>query len=392
MRADRRSGTTAALVVLALVASDCAPSAPDPSGVTNDTILIGMEGQANSFSVDEENRGMHLAIRDVNDRGGIHGRRLEPRSYPRSGGAAADEAVANARRLLEEDRVFLLFNFGGPQSVRVAQLAMERKVPHLFPHTALITEDGQRYVFTSYPRYRGESEAMWRHLTGTRGFTRFAIVYADNVYGTFFRDRLAEYAERDGHQMTGSLAVSDRVPGDLSAELAMVRASRPEAVILALYPEQAQAVMRATAALGWADVTMVSSGPLTDEQYLDVDGGPAEGTIGFCHYPDPLSSDEPGVETYRALMARYYPDRPLNRYSLYGYVFGRLIVEGLERTGRELTRERFVDAMESIQGWDSGGILPAVSFSASNHHAQRAGYLCELRDGRFEAVTGWIEP
>jgi branched-chain amino acid transport system substrate-binding protein len=91
-------------------------------------------------------------------------------------------------------------------------------------------------------------------------------------------------------------------------------------------------------------------------------------------------------------MERYYAGRPVNRYSLYGYVFGRLVVEGLTRAGRDLTRETFIDAMESIRAWDSGGILPPVSFSTGNHHAQRAGFICEVRDGRFRAVTGWIEP
>ncbi len=288
--------------------------------------------------------------------------------------------------------MFALFNFGGPQSVRVAAFAMEQQVPHLFPHTALITGDAQRYVFTSYPRYQGESEVMWQQLTTERGFTRFAIVYADNVYGTFFHDRLAEYAARDGHEVTGTLAVDQRAPGDMTAELATLQASQPDAVILAIYPEQARAVMVAKAALEWTAVTMVSSGPLTDEQYLDIEGADAEGTLGFCHYPDPLTSDEPGIDEYRALMARYYPDHPFNRYSLYGYVFGRLVVEGLERAGSELTREGFVDAMESIAGWESGGILPPVSFSATNHHAQQAGFVCELRDGRFEAVTEWVTP
>jgi hypothetical protein len=73
-------------------------------------------------------------------------------------------------------------------------------------------------------------------------------------------------------------------------------------------------------------------------------------------------------------------------------VYGRLVVEGLLRAGRQLTREAFVDAVESIRDWDSGGIMPKVSFSATNHHAQRAGFICELRKGRFEPLGSWIEP
>ncbi len=131
---------------------------------------------------------------------------------------------------------------------------------------------------------------------------------------------------------------------------------------------------------------------VTDEQYLNVDGGAAEGSLGFCLYPDPNEDRSSGVLEYRRLMARHYPGHPLNRYSLYGYVFGRLVVEGLTRAGVELTTERFIDAMESIRDWDSGGVMPPVGFSAQNHHAQRAGMICELRDGRFRPVTGWMTP
>ena len=48
--------------------------------------------------------------------------------------------------------------------------------------------------------------------------------------------------------------------------------------------------------------------------------------------------------------------------------------------------------MEGLRDWDAGGVMPNVSFSASNHHAQRAGFICEMRDGRLVAVSDWIAP
>ena len=63
-----------------------------------------------------------------------------------------------------------------------------------------------------------------------------------------------------------------------------LRVHEPDAVIMALYPAQARKVVEAKASLGWRDVRLVSSGPLSDEQYLNVEGGHAEGTLGFCHY------------------------------------------------------------------------------------------------------------
>ena len=77
---------------------------------------------------------------------------------------------------------------------------------------------------------------------------------------------------------------------------------------------------------------------------------------------------------------------------IYGPAGTTYVIEGLRRAGPNPTRESFIDAMETIKDWDSGGILPPVSFSKTDHHAQRAGFVCELRDGRFAPLSGWITP
>ena len=359
-------------------------------GVTDSSILIGMEGQARSFSTDEENLGMHLVIRHVNAEGGIHGRNIDVAAYPRSRENNVEQALENVRRLNEEDQVFLLFNFGGPAAVPIGEYAMHNDLPYMFPHTALLTVDGDRHVYTSFPRYAGESRVMLRYLVEVAGAQRIAVIHADNIYGDYFAGRARELADETGYTFTGNQAL-DRYPEDALAEMNTLRDEKPDVLIMALYPAGAKKVVEAKAAMDW-DIRLVSSGPLTDEQYLNIDGGHAEGTLGFCHYPDPNESDAPGIVKYRNLMAKYYPDHELNRYSLYGYVFGNLVVEGLERAGVDLTRDSFLDAMDTIRDWDSGGILPPVSFSTADHHAQRAGFICELENGRFKPLSNWIEP
>lgn len=361
-------------------------------GVTDETILIGMEGPAQSFPVDEENLGMRLVLKEVNENGGIHGRKLVERSYPRGTEDPVGDGVRNARKLIEQDGVFLLFNFGGPASVEIGRTAMEERVPYLFPHTALLTLDGARYVFTSFPRFEGESLVMLRYLSETRGFKRIGVVQVPNAYGNYFRDRARDLASEMGYRFVGSQVISSRNPKSAVEEMSELRKSEPDAVIMALYPAQARKVMQAKAALGWNDVTMVATGPLTDEQYLSLPDKSSEGTLGFCHFADPETAEGPGFDQYRTLMKRIFPGKRVNRYSLYGYVFGELVVEGLRRAGPSLTRESFIDAMESIRDWESGGILPKVSFSKANHHAQRAGFVCELDDGKFRPRSDWIEP
>ena len=379
-----------ALVLCVTALAGAAAEQPSPEGISDTTIAIGVEAGVGSLSLDGENQGFRLAFEEANARGGVHGRRFVWADRRRKSGDPAD-VLAVARQMIDDDHAFALVNFSGPAIGDIAAYARSQKVPVMFPHTALVSSEGERYLFTSFPRFEGEAAVMFRYLSRDRKLTRLAIAHDPNAYGLTFRERLTAHASEFGYEVAGAVPITARKPTDLSAEFAALVATRPDAIVMAIYPEQAQALMAARARAGWHG-RMVSAGPLTDEASLTVPGGSAEGTLGFCHYPDPERSQAPGVERYRSALARTYPGRQVDRYTLYGYTFGRLVVEGVERAGKALTRERFIDAMEGIVNWDAGGVLPNVSFSATNHHAQRAGFICEMQGGRLVALTDWIAP
>jgi ABC-type branched-subunit amino acid transport system substrate-binding protein len=375
---------------LLLGATALSRAGQDDGGVTGTAIRIGVESAIGSLSLDGENLGFMVAFEEANADGGVHGRRFAWTERRRASGAPAD-VLAVAQTMIDEDRVFAVVNFSGPAIADIAAHARSRRVPLLFPHTALVSSEGERYLFTSFPRFEAEAEVMFRYLAEERGLRRIAIAHDPNAYGLTFRDALRRHAAGIGYQVVAEVPVAVRQPATLSAEFDRLAAAGPDAVVMALYPEQAQALMAARSRAAWRG-RMVSAGPLTDEASLTVADGSADGTLGFCHYPDPERSQAPGVLRYRAALERLRPGRRFDRYTLYGYTFGRLVVEGVRRAGPALTRETFIDAMERITGWDAGGVLPDVSFSAANHHAQRAGFICEMRGGRLEPLSGWIEP
>ena len=89
-----------------------------------------------------------------------------------------------------------------------------------------------------------------------------------------------------------------------------------------------------------------------------------------------------GAREYVALLQQYYPsDRP-NFVSLEGYINAKVLVEGLERAGRELNRETFINAIESIQKLDLG-IANLLSFSPRDHQGLERVYFTHLQDGKF---------
>lgn len=359
-------------------------------GVDDNNILIGAGDWMGGITADSCDVGLDLFIRHINGQGGIHGRKLQFRGYPVRGGAKY--AFENVRRLLEEDRVFCIFNFGGVQlAAMLAPYVTEKKIPFLFPHQGSDVISGKRYVFTSYPFYKGEGDIILKYLAQNRGSKKIGIIYADNAYGHIFRDKLRENSSRFGYGITGEQPLKELSPVDLIREMSELKKLQPDALIMAIYPDQALRALEARGKLGWKDITLVSTGPLADEKYLNVPGGYAEGTIALSLYPDPELSQEPGIVEYREIMKKYYPEKQPNRLIMYGYVFGKLIAEGIRRAGRELTRENFIEAMESIKNWESGGIMPPISFSKTDHHAQTAGVIAELKGGRFRPITSWID-
>ena len=88
----------------------------------------------------------------------------------------------------------------------------------------------------------------------------------------------------------------------------------------------------------------------------------------------------PVVKEYLGLAKAAKVD--VNFSSLEGFISAKVLVEGLRRTGKEPTRERFVAALESISALDFGGFQ--VSFSPTNHNGSQFVDLSMIgRDGSF---------
>jgi branched-chain amino acid transport system substrate-binding protein len=91
---------------------------------------------------------------------------------------------------------------------------------------------------------------------------------------------------------------------------------------------------------------------------------------------------------YPVLLKRYFPDDKPNFVGLEGYLNARVLVEGLQRAGRELTREGFIEEIESIRDFP---LLPynTLSFGAKDHQGLDHVYFTILRNGSFVLLKDW---
>jgi branched-chain amino acid transport system substrate-binding protein len=359
-------------------------------GVTDAEIVVGCSNSFSgplAFTGEQATKfGVDLYFKVVNDAGGIQGRKVRTVYY--DDGYKPQDAVANTKKLVEQDRIFaVIAPQGTPPVVATMEYLEENKVPLLFPFQGSPVTRGRKWVFSGMTLYDRQSRMMIDYLVGQRKFKTFGALYQDDEYGKAFLTAFEKDLGRHGLKLTASESVKRGVT-DVSAQIAKLQAARPQVTFLVLTPPAGAQALKERQKIGWTDTVMVSSGPLTDERYLALAGDAAEGVEGLSLWPDPVTSDLPGVKAYRGAMQKYSPKNEPNRYSLSGYVAAMLFTEGAKRAGKTLTREGLVTALEGLKAWDSG-ILPPLTIGAE-HETQRQGFWVKVEKAHFKQLTDWL--
>jgi branched-chain amino acid transport system substrate-binding protein len=361
-------------------------------GVTNDSILVGC---SNSFSgplvypgTQLVNNGLESYIGYVNAQGGVNGRKILTQYY--DDGYKPQNAVANTKRLVEQDKVFAILASQGTGAVMATvKYLTQNKVPLLFPFQG-VPISGKKTIFTSFTPYSNQSELVVTWLVKVKGFKRIGILYQDDAYGYTFRDPGQKALEKLGLKWAAAESYK-RGAKDLSAQVAKLANAKLDACLLVATPPPGATFLKEAHKQGWKDTRIISSGPLTDEKYINLSGGVGEGVWGLSLWPDPVHSQDPAVVEYRKIVEKYGKDRDKepNRYSLFGYFYAKLFVEGLKRAGKNVTRESYIAALEGIKNWQNG-MIPPVSFSATDHLTQNSGFMVEVQNGIFRPISGWL--
>ena len=377
--------------VVAALAVVAAQSAAAQQGVTETEIVLGCSNSFSgplAFTGEQATRyGVDLYFKVVNDAGGIHGRKVRTVYY--DDGYKPQEAVANTRKLVEQDKVFAIIAPQGTAPVAATlDYLEENRVPLLFPFQGSPITRGKKYVFSGMTLYDRQARMMVDYLAGTRKFRTFATLYQDDEYGKAFLTSFEKEFARHGSKMVAAEPVK-RGATDVSAQVAKLQAARPQVTFLVLTPGPGAQALKEREKIGWNDTVMVSAGPLTDERYLGLAGDAAEGVEGLSLWPDPLVSDLPGVRTYRDAMQKYFGKNEPNRYSLSGYFAAMLFTEAAKRADKTLTRDRLVAALESVKSFESG-ILPPVTIGP-DHETQKQGFWVRVEKGRFKPLTDWLK-
>ncbi|MFO1346739.1 MAG: ABC transporter substrate-binding protein [Rhodocyclaceae bacterium] len=351
-------------------------------GVSDKEVLLGqsvaLSGPAKELG-SEMRSGALLYFEQVNASGGVHGRRIRLQTL--DDGYEPERTTANTRKLIEEEKVLALFGYvGTPTSLAALPLFTEAKVPFVgaFTGAQALREPFNRYVFNVRASYFDETEKIVEQLT-TTGIKQIAVFYQNDAYGKAGLAGVERAMTKRGLKIAATATV-ERNTADVAKAVATLSATRPDAIVMvSAYTSVAafvKGMKKAGSAAQFHNVSFVGSRPLAAAL-----GDEGVGVAIAQVVPFPWSGTLPVTREYQA-QARAAGAKDLSFTELEGYIAARVLVEGLKRAGRELTRERLVTALESLSRTDIGGFQ--VDYSSSNHNGSSFVDLTIIgRGGKF---------
>lgn len=379
-----------ALCLFALLAQWPLLSAAAPSsgvaagtvpGVTPGSIVIG-QSIVLSGAMAETGlayaHGINLALARANEKGGVHGRRIELLSL--DDGYDPKRAEENTRILLEEKQVFALFGHTGTGAVIAAQgVAAKAGVPLIAPLSGadVLREKPGENLYFLRPSYGDELEKIVEHQA-TLGINRIAFVYQNDPFGKSALKSFEEAMRRHRLQAV-TVAQIDPQAIDVAPAVAEMGRTQPMAVVMATTGKISTALIKALYQSGQRPqifgLSVLSPAQLKAELQKSV-----VGIVMSQVVPSPWAAKHAIVRQYRAALG----DKPgeVHHASLEGYIAGQMLVEALRRTGREPTRERLLEALAGMRKVELGDFL--IDFGNPRHVGSRFVDLTILRsDGSF---------
>jgi ABC-type branched-subunit amino acid transport system substrate-binding protein len=345
------------------------------AGITADTIRIGtllpLTGRLKALG--ESLRAMLTAyFAALNERGGIHGRRLELVIEPLPDEPA--QARARATALIAGGDIFALL---APVSAGIerdlADAATAARVPVIGPLT-LFPEDvrvSNAYVFHLLPGIAELAQVLVRHAAQTHQLDRRPIVlwHPDSPGGRATAHTVEAMLAQSGWREIVALPFAAR--GGLSDEQAAALKARDAGAVLVLGSGDIAALAGSAARIGWTPYLLVP-GALAPRDIVELPAAFSDRVI--LAYPS--GPGDQRIEALReyATFARDAPSRPNQPVQIAAYTAGMLLVEGLKRTGRDLSRRKLVAMLETVQGFDTG-LIPQVSYNADRRIGALGGYL-----------------
>jgi len=319
---------------------------------------LGLTGPLASLAR-ELKQGLDAGLAQANAKG-INGREIKLVAL--DDGYDAKRSEDNARKLIADaNTVALISCMGTANNQRILPLVDEAQIPYVAPQSGAtsLRKAEHRSVFHVRASYSDEAQRLTQKLF-SMGITDLAIVYQDTVFGREFLADVTAALKSTGQTAAPKAFKLDAEGKGVESVVGQAVAAKPMAVLLGTAGDVTAALVNEFKKVSPSTPLAATSVALSGDNLRQL-GGKASGLALSMVLPDSGRTSVALVREYqKAMRAAGFQD--FSARSFEGYVNARVLAEGLERSGRELTRGKLRSALASLRSHDMGGMT--VDFSS----------------------------
>ena len=367
------------------------PTVKNAQGVTSTTIKIGttepLSGGAAAAGASFK-AGLDTAVKEINAKGGINGRRFELTVL--DDGFEAARSVANVRRLGDEEQVYAIVSPAGSANLPGSWPYVQQKgIPVFGP--ILPPDPKQKSVFLLGTSHTDQTRVAVDFLS-TKNVKTIGYVGQDNDLGTAILDGLTTQAAKYSMKIVDTEKTQANST-NVSAAVLKLRDAKPDAVVFGTDNTQTGLIMKQSKALGFSPIFIGDSSTANTGSggSVNVAGDAGDGLYGTMIISLASETTAP-VQAFRTVMQQYNPDQANSAQALQSYAYMQTFFALVKKQGSDLSWENFYKLVEATKNLQTG-YLPPVNFGAlpdghtGTQGAKVAQYKGAAPAGKWEVVT-----
>lgn len=346
---------------------------------SGDEIIVGanfeLTGNHAQYGANANN-GLKLAIKEINDAGGIKGKKIKIIEADTKSDAA--ESVNSATKLISDDKVVALI---GPavtaNVIAESQVATDNKVPVIAPAATnpdVTVENGKvkPFIFRACFIDPQQSEVMAQFARKDL-MAETAVLYLDSSsdYSKSLGKIFKEKFEADGGTvvMEEAFLAKDQ---DFKAALTKIQTANANVIFVPAYYEEVGKIVKQARELGITAAILGTDG-WDDSKVVDIAGKEALNNTYFCtHY---FEGDEE-VQGFINAYKKEYNQNP-NVFAALGYDAGKMLINAIERDGTD--SEKIRANIETIEDLMVG--TGKMTMDPATHNPIKGIVVIENKDG-----------
>ena len=304
----------------------------------------------------------------INAEGGINGRKIKFISL--DDGYSPPKTVEQARKLVEEEEVLLIYNpLGTPPNSAIHKYMNQKKVPQLFVATgATKWGDPKNFPWTMgwQPNYQAEGKIYAAHILETKPDAKIAVLYQNDDYGKDYLHGFEAGLGDKAKTMIVSKLTYEVTDPTIDSQMVTMKASGADVFFNITTPKFAAQAIKKAAEIGWKPVHYLNNVSASVGSVLVPAGlDNSVGLISTQYLKDPTDpqwANDKGFLDWKEFMAKYYPGGDLKDGSnVYGYNVAQGLVQVLKQAGDNLTRENIMKQAASLNNLELPMMLPGVN-------------------------------